>query len=178
MSLFSKNVSLLQTKEAGILAPMAFTWMTSQSWSPKSQLFIFPRGLWLRGALRCRFGTHAHQSHHLLCPAVKLARRSGASQIRASTAPVCPRRPSARAGTAEWTATATTWPTCPPSPSLCAEDSQTTERSQKVEFSLKEHKLGVVRDEHSLKRWVHYYRAVSREDHLIPAVCRKPFHHR
>lgn len=150
LNLFSKNVSLVQTKEADILAPMVFTWMTSQSWNLKSQLFIFPRGLWLCGPLRCWFCTYTCQSHHLLCPTVMLAWRLGASQIQASTAAVCPRRQSAQAGTAAWTATATTWLTCRLLPSLCAEDSQTTERSQKVEFSLKKHKHCVAGAEHKL----------------------------
>lgn len=133
---------------------MVFTWMTSQSWNLKSQLFIFPRGLWLCGPLRCWFCTYTCQSHHLLCPTVMLAWRLGASQIQASTAAVCPRRQSAQAGTAAWTATATTWLTCRLLPSLCAEDSQTTERSQKVEFSLKKHKHCVAGAEHKLKRCV------------------------
>lgn len=160
---------------------MAFTWMTSQSWSLKWQLFIFPRGLWCCGPLcSWSFCKCASQSHHLLCPAVMPGRRLGASPILASTAPVCPRRQSAQAGTVEWTATATTWPTFHLSPSLCAEDSQTTERSQKVKFSLKRHKHSVVSGEQKRKRLVCvvHYRAVSREDDLLPAICRKPLHHR
>lgn len=90
--------------------------------------------------------TPARLTTTIICaPAVMLAQRFGASQIQASTAAVCPRRHSAQAGTAGWTATATTWPTCRLLPSLCAEDSQTTERSRKVEFSLEKHTLCVVR---------------------------------
>lgn len=130
---------------------MVFTWMTLQSWSLKSQLFIFPRGLWPCGPLPRCFCSRPRHSHHLLCPTVILAQQSGAAQIRASTAPVCPRRQLAQAGTAEWTATATTWLTCRLSPSLCAEDSQTTERSQKVTFLQKKHQHCVVNAEHNLK---------------------------
>lgn len=127
----------------------------------------------------CRFS--AHLSNRLLSSAATVAQQWGASQTRASTPPVCPHSRSALEETAEWTATATPWLTSRPSPSLCVEASLTTGRSPKVRLSHRCSRSTVIENRGTEGTWnvcVCPYRAVPREDHLLPAVCRKPLHHR
>lgn len=109
-------------------------------------LYFPKRFVALLTSVQLVFCTYASRSHGHLCPTVILGQRLGTPLI---TAPVCPHRQSAQAGTAEWTATVTTWLTFRPSLFLCVEDLQTTERSQKVKFS---HKRRVGSSERKLKK--------------------------